>query len=610
MKWLFCNFTGMKEVLSTFLSFLISSALYAQKDMDLTQDQFPSAPDQVLQLESPLFEDSPLDFTLQQLQLPAGFDLKAGLVIESKTATHYHYTITYKGTAVYGSDVHTIVSRNGQQVNRIIRTQLPSLLATEESFPAPIADRIRTQQGADQVQTDEKVWVISENRLIPARKVEIATENKLHEEVIYTDNGPLYTIDKIKRHHMAGSNDTTVTGYVFEPDPLTTAQVNYGPPFIDNNDADILALNTQRKLKSFTATYENGMFILKNDFVEISDMDSPNLAPVTSTTGQFNYTRSQAGFEDVNVIYHISNHKQHLDALGFANLPGYTIHVDPHALNGGDNSYFNTSSQPYRILMGEGGVDDAEDADVIVHEYMHAYVLAATGNNNGSIERNTIEESLGDYFAASYSRSINNFNKEQVFSWDGHNEYWNGRMVESTKNYTQLNFSSNIYAHTDIFASALMEIYGLLGRNTTDEMVMEAIFSLSQNTTMPQMAMFVVEADQALNGGVNRKIIVDAFARRNILDISIGLDEVNSGELAISGTYEFAHGGQLRISSPEVNISGYSIYNLSGKPLENKNLSESVSGISISSDKLVSGLYLVKVYLENGLSTTYKVSRF
>ena len=38
------------------------------------------------------------------------------------------------------------------------------------------------------MQTDEKVWVISENRLIPARKVEIATENKLHEEVIYTDN--------------------------------------------------------------------------------------------------------------------------------------------------------------------------------------------------------------------------------------------------------------------------------------------------------------------------------------------------------------------------------------------------------------------------------------
>ncbi|MEZ4916786.1 MAG: hypothetical protein R2836_07345 [Chitinophagales bacterium] len=47
------------------------------------------------------------------------------------------------------------------------------------------------------------------------------------------------------------------------------------------------------------------------------------------------------------------------------------ISVDTHGNNGADNSFFSPAT-PLRLIFGEGGVDDAEDADVIIHEYGHA----------------------------------------------------------------------------------------------------------------------------------------------------------------------------------------------------------------------------------------------
>ncbi|MGB0176912.1 MAG: hypothetical protein ACPF9D_07085 [Owenweeksia sp.] len=600
----------MKKYTLLSLGLLLAATIYGQKETVSIHQDFPTSTESILEVEKPIFNTDPLSFTHTELNLPEGFELIEDKVITSKTALHYHYGVEYNGVKVYGVNVHTVVSHD-QSVKRIIHNTIPSIITTEEGFPINRSQQLRTKQGASEVKNDEPVWIIKENKLVPARLTELVTENELHQEVIYSGQGILFTIDKIKKHHHAGPNDTTVQGYVFAPDPLTTAQVNYGASYKDNNDADASSLNNERELRSFTASFENGIFVLKNDFVQISDLSPPSVAPVTNTTGNFLYTRSQDGFEDVNVLYHISNHKQHLDALGFSNLPGYTIHIDPHALGGSDNSYFYTSSNPYRILMGEGGVDDAEDADVIIHEYTHAYVLAASNNNNGSVERNTIEESLGDYFAASYSRSVNDFNKERVFTWDGHNEFWGGRWVESQKDYKQIQFGSNIYSHTDIFASPLMEIYGIIGRNTTDEIVMEAIFNLGQNTTMPQMAMHIIQADQALNGGVNYKVIVDAFVRRSILDPSIGLATFNaSGSLQISGTHEFALGGALQVKAPEKSINEYTIYTLSGKPLESKVLGEPLQMLLIESTGLASGVYLLKVGLKEGYSVTYKVSRF
>ena len=52
-----------------------------------------------------------------------------------------------------------------------------------------------------------------------------------------------------------------------------------------------------------------------------------------------------------------------------------------------------------RIRLGKGGVDDAEDAEVIVHEYGHAVHASQVAGFGASLDAGSIGESFGDYLA-------------------------------------------------------------------------------------------------------------------------------------------------------------------------------------------------------------------
>ena len=192
-------------------------------------------------------------------------------------------------------------------------------------------------------------------------KVELEGPETLHREVIYSDGQIVHQSDLHKYLSHAGPNDTTVSVMVFDPDPLTTAQVNYGGQYVDDNDKNVGVLNVERKQRNTTFTYRNGKFISENDFVKISEFSAPVTTPANSSSAQFNYTRDKDQFEDVNVMYHITQQCEHIINLGYPQLPGYQIEVDAHAIGGADQSFFSTSVFPFRLYFGEGGVDDAED---------------------------------------------------------------------------------------------------------------------------------------------------------------------------------------------------------------------------------------------------------
>ena len=119
--------------------------------------------------------------------------------------------------------------------------------------------------------------------------------------------------------------------------------------------------------------------------------------------------------------------------LGIKALPyQYTggVQYDPHGESGDDNSSYSSSSG--RLTFGQGGVDDAEDADVVIHELGHGIHDWVT-NGGLSQQEGLLSEGTGDYLAAAYSRDFNQWLVGCAIplglQLGRHNEFWGGRVT-------------------------------------------------------------------------------------------------------------------------------------------------------------------------------------
>jgi len=358
--------------------------------------------------------------------------------------------------------------------------------------------------------TSDGYW-LKDGRLLEVRKtMSSAVHHFCNESYI------LYHSDTLSSFsNCAFSRDTSALLWVFDPDPLTTANAYYGFPYLDSADADLSVLSAERKARTVSLQLDSGLFYLKNSHVLISDLDAPFIPVATSASGTFDFKRSEAGFEDACVYYHLSSAMQRMIDLGF--LPANAmIQADPHALNGQDNSLFSQNAGNAYILLGTGGVDDGEDADVVVHEFGHFVSSVISPNSNIGAERRALDEALGDYMASSYSASKSNFRKGDVFTWDGHNEYWKGRRTDTLKFYPA-DLSSNIYRDGEIWSSALMAIHDELGRNVTDSLVFRSTYNYFPNMGFWDAGLLLLRADSILFGGLHSCVLARHLAMRGLI---------------------------------------------------------------------------------------------
>jgi len=169
----------------------------------------------------------------------------------------------------------------------------------------------------------------------------------------------------------------TGEGMVFDPDPLATAGVAYGGAYADNDDADTPELNAERLVVTLPDITQggDGLYRLEGPYVRITG-DIPGYPslydpPAEATPDAFQYTRSNDHFEAVMAYYHIDRSQRYVQQLDLGTpLQAAPIRVNPHGLEDQDNSMYLPGANA--IVFGDGGVDDAEDATVIWHEYMHA----------------------------------------------------------------------------------------------------------------------------------------------------------------------------------------------------------------------------------------------
>jgi hypothetical protein len=75
-----------------------------------------------------------------------------------------------------------------------------------------------------------------------------------------------------------------------------------------------------------------------------------------------------------------------------------------------------------------------------------------------------------------------------MFSWDGHNSFWDGRITNTTMIYPG---SGSYYDKAQIWSAALMRIYNRIGKEKTDRAFLEGL-NLTTSTTNQQNAAIAV----------------------------------------------------------------------------------------------------------------------
>ncbi len=383
---------------------------------------------------------------------------------------------------------------------------------TEDALTSYLTSHSLTSKVCDR----QPVWFPQGDELQPAwRFITCSGAFNGNREIIFHAEKDHLLFDESRLAYF--TQDTTVRALVFNPDPLTRAGLNYGLPYADQNDGDVPELNALRDTVMIRVTLVGDTFYLRGNYIELKDLESPDDEPVRQDHPDFFYSRSHQGFEDVMVYYHMQEWQTYIRSLGFTTLCDFPMWVDSHGLNGADNSYFSPGSNRFDgyLAFGDGGVDDGEDADVIVHEYGHALSYDAAPGTNFGTERRGLDEGICDYFAAAYSKDLNSFRWNEIYTWDGHNEFWAGRLADQNLIYPITGF--DIYTFGSLWATVMMEIRQALGANITDRLQLQALYLNVSNNTLPQAARNILIADTALYGGVHSPTLLQYFCARQLL---------------------------------------------------------------------------------------------
>lgn len=138
-------------------------------------------------------------------------------------------------------------------------------------------------------------------------------------------------------------------------------------------------------------------------------------------------TRSDGRFEALMVYFQINRSQAYIQSLGFSNSNptpnGIADRVQRATADAfkRDNSFYSPATQ--EIVYGSGGVDDAEDGDVILHEYGHALQDSSSpsfGHSTG-FQPGALAEGSSDYWAAAMSSLVPHTSNEDdvcIFDWD------------------------------------------------------------------------------------------------------------------------------------------------------------------------------------------------
>src|SRR5690349_14976264 len=316
-----------------------------------------------------------------------------------------------------------------------------------------------------------------------------------------------------------GPGTSTGSAQVFVPNPVQSLG---DESLTDQKDADSAV--PAAAYHTVQLTNLDGSGVLSGDYATIySETGNPAYSP----TNTFAYTRHQDEFEQVMAYYWITEAQKYIHSLGFG-VTRRAIDNQPQRIRinqlGADNS-FETDHPTLEVRFGKGGVDDAEDAEVILHEYGHA-IHSSQNFSFASEEAGAISEGFGDYWAVTVSdvvsRALGVPEREPlpcVADWDS-TSYTNGpvhclRRVDTNLHYPA-DLNGEVHHDGQIWSRALWDIRRALGNVKADTIILQGSFDFP-GTSMPALATSTVNAAQSLYGNSAANAVRTAFHNRGIL---------------------------------------------------------------------------------------------
>jgi hypothetical protein len=313
-----------------------------------------------------------------------------------------------------------------------------------------------------------------------------------------------------------GPGTSTGSGTVFAPNPVAELQ---NQSLTDQKDADYAALAPA--YHRVVLTNLDGSGFLRGDWANIlSETGNPAYSP----TNEFHYRRDDDRFEQVMAYYWVTEAQKYIQSLGFGsrlrpvNMESQDIRINQY---GADNSF--SWDKKDMMKFGKGGVDDAEDAEVILHELGHAIQdsqQSPFGYGFG-FEARSIGEGFADYWAVTVADVLAPTpDPACVADWDSVSYTSTTphclRRVDLNLHYPENVNPNSVHSTGRIWSRALWDIRNALGHVKADTLILQAHFG-QRDPSMRQLAQSTVAAAQSLYNTATANTVRAQFEARGIL---------------------------------------------------------------------------------------------
>ena len=409
----------------------------------------------------------------------------------------YEFSQAADGVPVYGAELKVHFNREGRVVG-----------LTNSSVPSAKLGSMSHSVGAEQAVASARSHVPagpvdapeSGDLPLPSTKLVIYAETgtpTLAWEVILYTPGPTWQVfvHAKTRAVLAPARDlnryATGTGQVFLVNAVVATRDN---TLRDHNDA--ASAVPPSAYRSVSLLGLDGTGFLDGSYAS----SSATKRRVSSASETFVFDRSNDGFSETMGYYFLDYAQRYIQSLGFSSVNNrqQVFSVDRYKK---DNSSYDSSKKT--ITYGTGGVDDAEDAEVIWHEYGHSIQDNQVPGFGTSLEAASIGEGFGDYWAGSVGAQLSGgFQDLCIADWDATSYSTTSppclRRLDSTKHYPE-DIVGDVHDDGEIWSAALWQIRTAIGAVKSDTVILQHHFLLTAGASFNQAANALVTAASNLH---------------------------------------------------------------------------------------------------------------